>query len=276
MLKPYFRKEGVTLYRGDCRQILPRLPKVDLIVTSPPYFALRQYGNSIQEIGKEERPQMYLRSLVEIIALCASILKPTGSMLINIGDKYNADGPIKEVGMKKGGFIGARRQPKWQGMSLKSLMLLPQRLAVACVDDLGLALRGEIIWHQDKGGSDGKAKDRVRRAHEVIYHFTPPRKHGEGSSVYRTPGSSVWYLPPAKGGEHQADYPPELVSRIIRTWSPEGGTVLDPFSGSGTTIVEAQRLGRRAIGIELEKRYCALIAHRVSGGRLCSNAVERY
>jgi DNA modification methylase len=261
---PYYESAEAVVYHGDCREVLPRLSaSVDLVFTSPPYFAQREYGDHPGELGREDRPQVYLRELVEVARRCANILSPNGHMLVNLGDKYNADGPVKVASAKAGSFNGARRQPRWSGMSLKSLMMLPARFAIACTDDLGLALRGEIIWHQDEGGADGKATDRVRRSHEVLYHFTPARKHGQASAIYSPPGSSVWRVPVSGGSEHSADFPLALAERAVKCWSAPGGTVLDPFMGSGTTLVAAVRSGRKAIGIDTEERHCELFTRRM-------------
>ncbi len=257
--------EPLKVIDGDCRIKLKEIAgPIDLVFTSPPYFAQRDYGDAPGEIGKEDRPQCYLRQIVEVIELCYQRLDKSGHILVNLGDKYNADGPVKNATVKAGEFNGAKRQARWPGMSLKSLMMLPARLAIACVDDIGLALRGEIVWSQDAGGSDGKASDRVRRSHEIIYHFTPSRKHGEASGVWDCPGGSVWDIAPDSGGDHTADFPVSLARRVIRCWCPPGGMVVDPFGGSGTVAVAAALEGRRCILIEKEPAYAEIARKRIA------------
>jgi site-specific DNA-methyltransferase (adenine-specific) len=80
--------------------------------------------------------------------------------------------------------------------------------------------------------------------------------------------STVWQIPPAARDGHPAPFPVELARRCVRlsTWPDE--TVLDPFAGSGTTLVAARQLGRRAIGIEPSERYCALAVDRLAQGSL--------
>lgn len=259
-VQPYYQAHGVTIYHADARTALPGLA-FDLAVTSPPYFAQREYGLHPNEIGREPDPRQYLRHLLDVTALLAEGLRQDGSIFINLGDKMNADGPVK-LASTPAGYPRARRQPRWPGMSLKSLMLLPDRYAIRCVDDLDLACRAEIIWHQDHGGSDGKAADRERRAHERILHFTRRLKHGERTYMRGAPGPSVWTFPPANHKvDHSADFPLDLPDHIIPRWCPPNGTVVDPFMGSGTVLASAFNHGISAIGIDLEERFCELAAN---------------
>jgi DNA modification methylase len=252
---PYFQADGITIYHGDAREILPQL-RYDLVITSPPYFAQREYGPDPREIGRENDPRTYLHNLVECARLMAAGLWREGSMFVNLGDKMNVDGPVK-VAKTPAGYPRARRQPRWPGMSQKSLMLLPDRFAIACIDELDLACRAEIVWWQDKGGSDGKAKDRERRAHERIFHFTRRLKHGERTFMDGKPGPSVWTISPqSRKVSHDADFPFGVPDMIVPRWCPPYKTVIDPFMGSGTVLICALKHGRRAIGIDLEERFC--------------------
>lgn len=262
MTKPYFQGRRVTIYHADARDVIPE-HTYNLVVTSPPYFAQREYGADPREIGREADPREYVAALVEVTRLLAAGLSRDGSMFINLGDKMNADGPVK-VAKTLAGYPRARRQPRWPGMSLKSLMLIPDRYAIACVDELNLACRAEIVWHQDAGGSDGKASDRERRAHERIFHFTRKLKHGEATFMRGKPGPSVWKIDPsARRVSHDADFPLELPGRIIPRWCPQDGIVIDPFMGSGTVLVSAVRYAVQAIGIDIEERFCEQAAKAV-------------
>jgi DNA modification methylase len=234
---------------------------VDVVVTSPPYFAQREYGEDDREVGREDDPREYISRLVSITSELIRIVGRDGHVFVNMGDKYNADGPVKPA-ITPAGYPRARRQPRWPGMSLKSLMMLPHRYAIACADDLGLAVRAEIVWHKGAGGSDGKARDRVRRSHEHIYHLTRRLKHGESSPVFAPPGQSVWSIHPKNGSD--TGFPERIPSLIIASWCPQGGVVLDPFMGSGTTLVAAKRAGMRSIGIDIEQRCCASSVARLS------------
>ena len=162
-----------------------RLPladdSVDLVVTSPPYFALRSYQDDDEhydgQIGSEASPQEFLEALWAATVEMVRVVKPSGSIFVNLGDKYavpgiagvdtrrlNPDG-ARSKAPKKGGYI-----PK-TSVRTKSLMGLPWRYAIGCIDDLGLILRSEIVWSKPNGLPES-VTDRVRRSHEQWFHFT--------------------------------------------------------------------------------------------------------
>lgn len=116
---------------------------VDLIVTSPPYFGLRDYG-TVGQIGTEATRDGYLDALMACTAEWLRVLRPTGSVWVNLGDKYGKD---------------------------KSLHGLPWRYALRCVDELGLLLRAEVIWSKPDVGLREKVTDRARRTHEQWFHL---------------------------------------------------------------------------------------------------------
>ena len=127
---------------------------VDLIITSPPYFALRSYRDGDEhyegQLGSEPTPKDFLEALWAATAEMKRVLKPTGSMFINLGDKYAGGGG---------------------GIPAKSLMGLPWRYAIGCIDDLNLILRAEMVWSKPNGLPES-VTDRVRRSHEQWFHFT--------------------------------------------------------------------------------------------------------
>ena len=168
------------LIRGDATSIPLADDSVDLIVTSPPYFALRSYTDGGEhydgQIGSEATPQAFLEALWAVTAECRRVLKPSGSMFVNLGDKYSG---VQPAAMRNGG-LGTRMSDMTSkitaknvdfGIPAKSLMMLPQRYAIGCIDQLGLILRAEIIWSKPNGLPES-VTDRVRRSHEQWFHFT--------------------------------------------------------------------------------------------------------
>ena len=156
-----------------------RLPladdSVDLIVTSPPYFALRSYRDDDEhydgQIGSEASPQEFLEALWAATAEMVRVVKPSGSIFVNLGDKYAGSG-----GHNNAGVGGTGRGPSFYTKASgharpKSLMGLPWRYAIGCIDDLGLILRSEMIWSKPNGLPESTT-DRVRRSHEQWFHFT--------------------------------------------------------------------------------------------------------
>jgi len=164
--------------RGDARLLPLADESADLIVTSPPYWALRSYTDGGEhydgQIGAEPTPAAYIDSLIECTREWMRVLKPTGSMWINLGDKYAGSGGLNPgVGLRRDEHMaqGARgghrrsRPSSVDGVPGKSLIGLPWRYAIRCIDDLGLILRAEVIWSKPNGLPES-VTDRVRRSHE--------------------------------------------------------------------------------------------------------------
>jgi len=152
---------------------------VDLVVTSPPYYSLRSYTDGGEhydgQIGSEATPQAFLEALWAVTAECRRVLKPSGSMFVNLGDKYSGSGGNGNSGLGHVYAGDTERVPsshgKTYGIPAKSLMGLPWRYAIGCIDNLDLILRAEIVWAKPNGLPES-VTDRVRRSHEQFYHFT--------------------------------------------------------------------------------------------------------
>lgn len=196
------------ILRGDAACLALPDESVDLIVTSPPYWALRAYqdagGSYDGQVGAEETPLAFLKALWSATAEWARVLKPTGSMFVNLGDKYAGSGghnnaALEAVGnkhAKPGRAIveGAERRNAPSsyskatigGAQPKSLMGLPWRYALGCVDQLGLILRAEIVWSKPNGLPES-VRDRVRRSHEQFFHLTKQGSYYESMDALREP-----------------------------------------------------------------------------------------
>lgn len=282
---------SVTILRGDARALPLADGTVDLVVTSPPFYGLRSYsdggGHYAGQIGDEDTPAEFVNALIAATREMARVLKPTGSIWVNLGDKYSPN---------------------------KSLMGVPWRYALRCIDDLGLILRAEIVWSKPNGMPES-VTDRVRRSHETWFHFTKaPRyysaidelrephvrartklrepgtapapwvrgaklgdvtseRHNTGNPLGSLPGS-VWSIPTQPlvvpehlGVDHYAAFPMEWPRRLITGWCPPGGVVLDPFGGTGTTALVADVLGRHGAQIDMSADYNRIAAWRTSDPR---------
>ena len=168
-----------TILRADARSLPLPEDSVDLIVTSPPYFALRSYRDGGEhyagQIGDEATPAEFVDALLEVTRECVRVLKPSGSLWVNLGDKYNAyngnrgEGAIQRNGVRQTASAGSGLDVK--GVRPKSLLGVPWRYALRCIDDLGIILRAEVIWSKPNGLPES-VTDRVRRSHEQWFHFT--------------------------------------------------------------------------------------------------------
>jgi DNA modification methylase len=174
----------IDIVKGDARHLDMPDGSVDLIVTSPPFWSLRSYTDGGEhyagQIGAEPTPAAYIDSLIECTREWARVLKPTGSLWVNLGDKYST-GSSGQSAMARlgesyagGGHTQAKaktRSGRVGGMPPKSLIGLPWRYAIRCIDELGLILRAEVIWSKPNGLPES-VRDRVRRSHEQWFHFT--------------------------------------------------------------------------------------------------------
>lgn len=197
-----------SVIRSDARALPLADDTVDLVVTSPPYFALRSYQDSGEhyagQIGDEPTPAEFVDALLEVTAECARVLKPSGSIFVNLGDKYVARsaGLAKcegQIGSRAGARdANSRRPPAYRvareghvqgALRDKSLMGLPWRYAIRCMDELGLILRAEIVWSKPNGLPES-VTDRVRRSHEQWFHFTLEPRYYSAVDEIREPHTS--------------------------------------------------------------------------------------
>lgn len=301
-----------TLMQGDSLEKLKQLKGhlvVDCIVTSPPYYNLRDYDNDGQ-IGQEQTVESYVDKLVEVLLAAADLLDPKGSMWVNLGDTYSRKN--------------------------KSLHGVPWRVALKLIDS-GLILRQDVIWSKNNPMPES-VKDRCTKSHEYVFMFTKTRKYffdaqavaeplapasikrynqkslGSQKGSSRVPGKtngamkavkpsfskydkndeshrtkeglpgfipsadnmlrnrrSVWSIStkPFKKA-HFAVMPLELAKTCVLAGCKPGGLVLDPFVGSGTTGVAANSTGRHFIGVDLNTDYLNMAHDRIAAS--CENA----
>ena len=172
--------------RGDARALPLPDASVDLLVTSPPYFGLRSYTDGGEhysgQIGSEATPTEWLAAMVECTAEWMRVLKPSGSIFVNLGDKYNSaasgqkgstsvyNGSDPETNKWANDYRIKQRGNVVPGFAPKSLMGLPWRYAIACTDQLGLILRRDIIWSKPNGLPES-VTDRCRSSHEYVFHL---------------------------------------------------------------------------------------------------------
>lgn len=182
---------SVRTIKGDARQVPLPASSVDLVVTSPPYWRKRDYGLEDQ-IGQEAHPDEYVTEIRKALKEWHRVLRPTGSVFLNIGDTY------------------------WK----RTLAGIPGRIEVAATAD-GWILRNRIVWAKT-GGMPEPARDRLANRHEYILHFIKRRDYyydlfgysaefGNGAN----PGD-VWHFPPSRTmGDHLAPFPKEIVRRAV-------------------------------------------------------------
>jgi site-specific DNA-methyltransferase (cytosine-N4-specific) len=251
------------LLMGDVSDVLPRLPDecVQCVVTSPPYWGLRDYGIQGQ-IGLEGTLAGYINKLTGVFAEVRRILKRDGILWLNIGDGYTSGNRAWRAPDKKNpNRAMAVRPDNPPGLKDKDLIGVPWRLGFALQAD-GWYLRSDIIWHKPNAMPES-VKDRPTRAHEYLFMLTKEERYRyygetvmEETDQGRRNRRTVWNINTAPSlGAHVASFPPDLVEPCILASSKPGDYVLDPFFGVGTVGLVAQGLGRRFIGAELNPEY---------------------
>ena len=256
---------------GDARS-MTALPDrcVALVVTSPPYFVGKEYEQAVTEPGDGERtvPESYieyLEMLRSVFAECVRVMEPGGRIAVNVAN------------------LG--RKP-YRSLSADIIRILQ--------DDLGLLLRGEIIWQKAEGAGGSVAWGSFRKsANPVLRDLTErvivaskgrfdrarsaqqrakegyPHASTMPADEFMEATLDVWRIDPesARRVNHPAPFPIPLAKRLIELYSYEQDLILDPFVGSGTTLVAAERSARRSVGYDLEEEYVAIAASRLQAER---------
>lgn len=336
MTSTYYQDDSVTLHLGDALTVVRELPDgaANCIVTSPPYFGLRDYGVPPRDwpevsyvpmsgvppikipamtcaLGLEPNPNAYVGHLVLLFSELRRVLSADGTLLVNLGDSYYSGrgnpGPnsADEKQTARRGWLRAVDRPGQSWAKPKDLLGVPWRVAFA-LQGGGWFLRNGNIWNKPNPMPES-VNDRFSSRHEHVFMLTKSRRYwfdldavreqyvttrasaltwdrdeqgvpgqkpqhrpgrswpavgGSGNvrdrAAGRNPGD-VWTIPTQPfPGAHFAVMPPAVAHRCIAAGCKPGGTVLDPFSGSGTTGMVAQRLGRKYIGIDLNRDYLDL------------------
>lgn len=241
---------------------------VNCIVTSPPYYWQRDYEVAGQ-IGHEPDIDGYVDNLKRVFHEAKRVLREDGVLFLNIGDTYySAKGkPHGHDSKHRARQLSRKKLRAVDGPGLgvprKSLIGIPWRVALALQED-GWVLRSAIAWQRPAPMPEPTAHDRPWRTFEPVFLFSKNPRYwfnrdalnGE-EDVWRISAHS--YNP----GSHFAPFPVAFADRCISAGCPDGGTVLDPFVGSGTTMVAALNRGMSTVGIDLKREYCDFVVQRI-------------
>ncbi|XOF32890.1 MAG: DNA-methyltransferase [Candidatus Electrothrix sp. YB6] len=261
-----------TVYKGDALKILKELPAehYNCVVTSPPYYWLRDYGVDGQ-IGIEDTVEGYVDSISNVMDEVYRVIKQDGVLFLNIGDTYYS-GKGKSHGVDKKSSkrrFGLRAVDKSGGLDIgvkpKSLIGIPWRVALEMCKR-NWVLRSPIIWYR-KHSLPESVQDRPRRSYEHIFMFVKNRKYYfNRQALEAEEQEDMWTISARPKGTHigTAPYPDELVQRCLDIGCPIGGSVLDPFAGGGTTLRVAVQSGCSATGIDLNPEFCQYIVESLS------------
>lgn len=239
MIKPYYEDEWVTIYNGDCREILPGLCSFDLGITSPPYNLYKKWWDSgISELRShkelmrkftetwypDQLPEdKYQERERELLRIAASLCR--GSLCYNHKVRY----AFKRAGASFHPMLWLSEFPLWV----------------------------EIIW--DKGAGVAINSRRPCPSDERIFVLSRPK------AWHNLKWSTIWRIAPDNEAPgHPCAFPLKIPQRLINMFTDPGDIVVDWYMGSGTTLVAAKQLGRKSIGIEIEKKYCEIAVKRLA------------
>lgn len=257
------------LFEGEALQVLQLLPSnsIQCIITSPPYWGLRDY-NVPGQIGLESTLPQYINRLLCIFSEARRVLRDDGVFWLNIGDGYTSGNRGWRAPDNKNPARAMSLRPNTpEGLKRKDLLGIPWRLAFALQDD-GWYLRTEVIWHKPNAMPES-VKDRPSRSHEYLFMFSKNERYYYDRESVKEPNRhncrSVWNINTlAFPDAHFATFPPKLVEPCIKASSRTGDFILDPFFGSGTVGLVAQQFERKYVGIELQPAYVQIALKRLS------------
>lgn len=230
---------NATLYLGDCLEILPMLPKVDCVVTSPPYNLVREWSGGgpnstmkslearYEEWYEDEMPEVEYQAWQKRVVR-GLLERCTGSIFYNHKVRY----ALLRRGTIYHPLDWLREFPLW------------------C----------EIIW--DRTGGQGGNSSRYIVSDERIYQIGRPKVWNGALGL-----TTVWRIPPVSVNGYVCAFPEEIPRRCIASTTALGDIVLDPFLGSGTTGAAATQLGRKFIGIEIEPKYFDIACSRIENAQ---------
>ncbi len=267
-------QEPIVVLHGDTRNIMQHLPDnyFQCVVTSPPYWGVRDYGVKGQ-IGAEAELDVYLDTLVDIFREVRRVLKPEGTFWLNIGNTYSSGGrKWRQEDDKNKGRAMSYRPPTPPGLKKKDLIGVAWLLALKCQRD-GWYLRNDIIWYKPNCQPES-VKDRLTVAHEYLFLFSKSEHYyfdQEAIKERTTNGNglknkrSVWSINTEPCPDaHFAVFPKSLVRPCILASSRLNDIILDPFYGAGTVGIVSRELTRRCIGIELKQEYIEIADKRTA------------
>lgn len=275
--KSPIKLQSSSIIIGDSRKSLRFLPEkfFQCVVTSPPYWGLRDYGVEDQ-IGAELQLNDYIKNLVLVFEEVWRVLKDDGLLWLNIGDSYTSGNrkyraPDRKTDNKTNVRAMSYRPATPSGLKPKDLVGVPWRVAFA-LQEAGWYLRSDIIWYKPNCLPES-VKDRPTKSHEYFFLLSKSDNYWyDAKSIMDLSNSgkprnkrTVWSVnTQAFPGAHFATFPPELIIPCIKSSSRPNDFVLDPFFGSGTVGVVSKMLGRRYCGLEISSKYAKIAEDRLN------------
>lgn len=240
MMKPFYEKDGVTIYNADCKEVMATMPDglCGLTVTSPPYNMRTRIRNG--EYTTREKTEHFSKKYAHF------------SDDLSIDEYYKFHSfAIKEM-MRISNLVFWNIQ----------IVTGSKEAVFKIIGDYAKYIKDVIIW--DKGhGEPAMHESVINRASEIILAFEREATAGRAftkSYFPRGKMDDIWRMKRGNNNKsHGATFPKHLAHRAISGWSNENDIIFDPFMGTGTTIIAAREAGRKAIGVEISEEYCEMV-----------------
>ena len=256
--RPYYQEEGITIYNADNQSVLPELNSIDFVLTSPPYGNMRDY-NGIKFDYKDTALGLF------------NCLKDNRCVVWVVGDQV-VDGSESGDSFFQALFFKAI------GFKLHDTMIYEKAEGfISCPTRYNQCFEYMFVFIKGKLETVNLIRDRKNLYPNMKQHGT--RRQSDGTLKKRLMPEmkefgarrNIWTYGTGRGKstdqifahEHPAIFPDQLAKDHILSWTNPGDIVLDPFCGSGTTLKAAKDLGRRAIGVEISEKYCAIAKRRL-------------
>lgn len=273
------------ILHGDAFEVMRGMPdkSIDCIVTSPPYYSHRDYGTSLQ-IGAEPTPEEYINVLTKVFGESKRVLRNDGTLWLNVGDKYRSGDLLGmpwrlALALKDDGWILRSdiiwHKPNAMPSSVRNRPTTDHEYVFFFCKTRDYFYNIDAIREPHTTFSD-RSRMRGGRNHFGKANGTPERGKNAGNTnlhdgrwdqAFHPKGRNrrtVWEIPLSKYRDaHFAVFPEKLVELCVLAGCPDNGIVLDPFCGSGTVPLVAQRLGRRFLGIDCNQDYCDMARKRL-------------
>ncbi len=241
VFSPYYQEDGITIYHGDCRDILPTLEPVDLVLTDPNYGVTQNAWDDLA-ITKE------CFDLITVPLVCTCQNPASAELIVRYRKRFKWSDVWEKT--QAVGFLNCKVMPMRQHEDI----LIFASGKIPYYPQMSLKTKANIRPHGSTNASTNYGKYNNTRYRSIPVGETYPR--------------SIVTFANSQGGLHPTQKPLLLFSYLVSSFSTTGDTVLDPFMGSGTTLVAAKQLGRKAIGIEIEEKYCEIAVKRLAQGVL--------
>ena len=238
-MKPYYEQDGVMIYHGDCRDIMPTLPELNLVLTDPPYGLTANSWDIDLPVAE------MLRHYKTVIMTASQPF--AAKMIVSDLERFRHEWIWNKT--RGSNFANTSREP------------MKEHETILCFSDPSWIYNPQ---HQQRSISGAS---RVRYSHDKKISSENYRDFKQLGRTFRSVDrvpSSIQTFNVERTGEHPTQKPVALFHYLVCTYSNDGDIILDPFMGSGTTLRAAKDLGRKAIGIEIEERYCEIAAKRMS------------